>query len=294
MKKVIVILGPTGVGKTKLSIEIAKQVNGEIISGDSIQVYRRLDIGSAKIKPHEMMNIKHHLIDILDYGEEYSVCDYQRMVREKIEEIDVPIICGGTGLYIDAAIRDYRFDGVKRNDDFEKQYEDMSNEDLYKLLLEKDPKATTIHMNNRKRVLRALEIALNSDKSITDNDLGHNLIYDCLIFGLTMDREILYDRINKRVDLMINEGLLDEVKTLYDEGIIVDAIGYKEFVPYFKGFIDLDKAIEDVKKNSRHYAKRQLTWFNRNKDIEIIDCLNEEAVSNCLKKAYEFIKEKKK
>lgn len=292
MKKVVVILGPTGVGKTKLSIEIAKAIDGEIISGDSVQVYKRLNIGSAKITKEEMEGIPHHLIDFLDYGEPYSVCDFQRAVREKIEEIENPIICGGTGLYIDAAIRDYHFDGEGRNFEFEKEYAHLSNEELYSMLIKLDPKASYIHMNNRKRVLRALELFLKNKESIADNRDGHQLVYDCLIFGLSMERERLYERINKRVDLMMEAGLLKEVRDLYNEGIKPDAIGYKEFFPYFEGLITLDEAIAEIKKNSRHYAKRQITWFKRNDDIEIVDMEDEKAIFDCVNKAKNFLKEK--
>lgn len=291
MKKVIVILGPTGIGKTKLSIEIAKSINGEIISGDSIQVYKRLDIGSAKIKKEEMEGIKHHLIDILDYNEEYSVSLFQKMVREKIEEINYPIICGGTGLYIDAAIRDYRF-SKERDKSFEDKYKDLSNQELYDLLMKIDPKCSYLHPNNRKRVLRAIEVYQNDNTSISENKDGNKLIYDCLILGLSMNRDKLYDRINKRVDIMIEDGLLEEVKSLYDEGLDIHAIGYKEFYPYFKGEITLDMAIDKVKQNSRHYAKRQMTWFRHNDDITIIDMENENVIADCINLVKNFLKER--
>lgn len=292
MKKVIVILGPTGVGKTKLSIQIAKMINGEIISGDSVQVYRRLDIGSAKIMNSEMEGIKHHLIDILDPTEEFSVADFQSLVRAKLDEIDYPIICGGTGLYIDAAIRDYRFDGGKRNEEFLSQFDDLSNDELYELLLSKDPNASYIHKNNRKRVLRALEVCLCSDNCISDNRNGHQLVYDCLILGLTMERETLYNRINQRVDQMVLDGLIDEVKNLYDEGIMVNAIGYKELYPYFENKISLEEAISDIKKASRHYAKRQMTWFRHNDDIKMIDMASENAISECINLVNNFLEER--
>ncbi len=292
MKKVLVILGPTGVGKTDLSIKIAKKFNGEIISGDSVQVFRELNIGSAKIKEEEKQGVKHHLLDILDVGSEYSVCDFQKNVRDKISEIEFPIICGGTGLYIDAAIRNYEFSGDKRDETFEDQYKDFSNDELYSLLISLDPKAQTIHMNNRKRVLRALYVIKNEDKSIKDNNKGHELVYDCLILGLEMDRTILYDRINKRVDMMINEGLEAEVKSLYDNGHKVNVIGYKEFYPYFEGVSSCEDVINQIKQNSRHYAKRQFTWFRRNDDIVKIDMGSSDAINIAMEKIEKFYEEK--
>lgn len=267
MQKVIVITGPTGVGKTKLSIEIAKRYNGEIINGDAIQIYKGMDIGSAKIKEEEMEGIKHHLFSIKDVSEDYSIYNYQVDCREKIKEIQdmgkVAIIVGGTGLYIKSALYDYTLDSEKKNIDNE--YKDVSTEELYKRLklLDKD---IQIDKFNRRRVIRALNYYLENNKSIKSNDKGNKLLYDTLFIGLTCDREILYKRIDDRVDMMIKNGLLEEVKSFYDRDVrtkpLLSGIGYKELYKYFDNEIDYDEAIRLIKRNSRRYAKRQYTFFN--------------------------------
>ena len=259
---IIVITGPTGVGKTKLSISLAKRYNAEIINGDSIQVYRGLDIGSAKVTKEEMGDIKHHLFDIRDAGEEYSIYDYQNDCRKKIKDITSRgknvIIVGGTGLYIRSALYDYTLDEKKVEDN---QYDEIETEELYNRLKEID-KNIDIDKNNRRRIVRAINYYLVNNKSISDNKNGNKLLYDSIFIGLTTDREILYDKINKRVDLMIENGLLDEVKSFYDKGITFSGIGYRELFDYYEGKISLDKAIELIKRNSRRYAKRQYTFFN--------------------------------
>ena len=265
---IIVITGPTGVGKTKLSISLAKRYNAEIINGDSIQVYRGLDIGSAKVTKEEMEDIKHHLFDIRDAGEEYSIYDYQNDCRKKIKDITSRgknvIIVGGTGLYIRSALYDYTLDEKKVEDN---QYDEIETEELYNRLKEID-KNIDIDKNNRRRIVRAINYYLVNNKSISDNKNGNKLLYDSIFIGLTTDREILYDKINKRVDLMIENGLLDEVKSFYDKGITFSGIGYRELFDYYEGKISLDKAIELIKRNSRRYAKRQYTFFNNQFDIE--------------------------
>lgn len=273
MKKVIVLVGPTAVGKTALSIKIAKKYNLDIISGDSVQVFKELNIGSAKITEEEMCGVKHHLIDILNPGEYYSVADFQKNVRELIDKKELSFIVGGTGLYIKAALYDYDFSKEKRDSSIEEKYKDLSNEELYEVLKSIDLKACeNIHMNNRKRVLRAIE--LNGHKGeATNKDVP---LYDALIICLTLDREVLYERINKRVDIMIESGLIEEVKDLYDRGIRPHAIGYTELINYFDGLISLDEAIELIKKNSRHYAKRQMTWFKNQMNVKFFNP-NEEA-----------------
>ncbi|NLG82729.1 MAG: tRNA (adenosine(37)-N6)-dimethylallyltransferase MiaA [Bacilli bacterium] len=271
MEKVLVIIGPTAVGKTALSIKMAKKFNGEIINGDSVQVYRSLDIGSAKIKPEEMEGIPHHLLDILEPTESFSVADFQKLVRQKIKEItnrgNLPIIVGGTGLYIQAALYDFRFEDPGRNDEYTSIYNEISNEELHQLLMNIDPdEASKTHPNNRRRILRALEIHAHLNKTKTELLAlqKHELLYDVFIIGLDMERKQLYDRINKRVDQMMQDNLPEEVYSLYQKGIKVNAIGYKEFYDYFEGKKTLVEVINEIKKNTRRYAKRQLTYF-RNK-----------------------------
>lgn len=263
MNKVIVVVGPTAVGKTKISIELAKYYNCDVISGDSVAVYKRLDIGSAKPTEAEMQGIKHHLIDILEPTDGYSVADFQKNARAIMDNNKLSLICGGTGLYVQGALFNYEFKAQKRDFDFGKKYEHLSNEELYKLLLEIDPNIDTnkLHPNNRKRVLRALEVKNELDESIHSFNKNKEALYDYYIVYLSMPREKLYDRINKRVDIMIKDGLLEEVKSLFDDGIYPHAIGYQELVPYFNNQVSLDSAIEEIKKNTRHLAKRQETWF---------------------------------
>lgn len=263
MNKVIVVVGPTAVGKTKISIELAKYYNCDVISGDSVAVYKRLDIGSAKPTEAEMQGIKHHLIDILEPTDGYSVADFQKNARAIMDNNKLSLICGGTGLYVQGALFNYEFKAQKRDFDFGKKYEHLSNEELYKLLLETDPNIDTnkLHPNNRKRVLRALEVKNELDESIHSFNKNKEALYDYYIVYLSMPREKLYDRINKRVDIMIKDGLLEEVKSLFDDGIYPHAIGYQELVPYFNNQVSLDSAIEEIKKNTRHLAKRQETWF---------------------------------
>jgi tRNA dimethylallyltransferase len=269
MKKIIVIVGPTGVGKTKMSVLLAKALNGEIINADSMQVYKQLNIGTAKIKDHEKENIPHYLFDIKNVIEEYSVYNYQKDCREYIDKIlnenKTPIIVGGTGLYIKAALYDYVFneESYDKND-----YGNYSNEQLYKMLIEVNPN-TDIHINNRKRVVRTLN-KYNNDNNQPNN--SNNLIYDAIFIGLTMPREELYNRINNRVEEMFEEGLLDEVKVLYEQNIISKAIntaiGYKEVYQYLDNNISKEEMIDVIKKNSRRYAKRQYTWFNNQMNIK--------------------------
>lgn len=270
MYKVLVIVGPTAVGKSSFGIECAKAFNGEIISGDSVQIYKGLDIGSAKIKKEEMMGIAHHLIDIKDVRETYNVKDFQDLARTVIEDISkrnkLPIIVGGTGLYVKACLYDYRFNDEEKEDDL---YEELSNEDIYNILKEKDPLCLSkIHINNRRRLVRALNVLNKTGEKFSANieSQNHELLYDAKIIGLTMDRDKLYERINSRVDMMVNEGLVDEIKGLLEEGISFDdqamqGIGYKEFRSYFEKGTSLDKVLDEIKRNSRRFAKRQYTWF---------------------------------
>ena len=277
---VLCIVGPTAVGKTKMSIELAKQLNGEIISGDSMQIYRGMDIGTAKATMDERQGIPHHLIDEKNPDEPYSVAAFQQTVRAKMEEIKsrgkLPIIVGGTGLYIKSVLYDYEFAGESESKEIdEAKYGHLSNEELHaKLAAVDEAGAKDIHPNNRKRVIRALEIYETSGvkKSEMIEKQEHKMIYDACLIGLTDDRNVLYDRINKRVDVMYETGLVEEVKALFDQGIPAEsqsirAIGYKELYDYFKGLISLEESKELIKRNSRRYAKRQYTWFNNQMDV---------------------------
>ena len=268
MKKVLVVVGPTAVGKTKISISLAKHYGIDIISGDSVAIYKRLDIGSAKPTKEEMDGVRHHLIDIKDPKESYSACDFQREARKILDQNDFTLICGGTGLYIQSALFNYEFNAPRRDLDYGKKYENLSNQELYDLLLKKDPNIDRekLHPNNRKRVLRALEVKEELDLSIHSFNHKDEALYDYFIVYLSLDREVLYERINKRVDMMVSDGLIDEVKALYDDGIYPHAIGYQELVPYFDHDITLESAIEEIKKNTRHLAKRQETWFRHQMD----------------------------
>ena len=263
---IIVITGPTGVGKTKLSVELAKKYNAEIINADSVQVYKGLNIGSAKITEEEKESIPHHLFDIREVDEEYSIYNYQRDCRKLIDEITSRsknvILVGGTGLYIKSALYDYTLDENKHNE----EYEDRTTEELYQELIKLD-NDIDIDRYNRRRVVRALNYYKETGKSIKENNNGNKLLYDAIFIGLTMDdRNKLYERINNRVDKMIEMGLVDEVKSFYDKGIktkpLLSAIGYKELYQYFDGIITYEEAIDLIKRNSRRYAKRQYTFFN--------------------------------
>jgi len=285
-QKLIVLIGPTAVGKTKLSIELAKKFNGEIISGDSMQIYKGMDIGTAKITQEEMEGIPHHLIDIKEPDESFSTAEFQELVRKKIDEISsrgkMPMIVGGTGLYIQSVIFDYHFTDAPSDPTFRRSLEQAAEangqEFLHGKLKDADPEsAARIHPNNVRRVIRALEIIHCTGK--TAGELQENqspeLLYDTALIGLTMDREMLYNRINYRVDLMMKQGLLDEVQYFYEKGLrdcqSIQAIGYKELYDYFDGKVPLELAIENLKQNSRRYAKRQLTWFRNKMNVEWFD-----------------------
>ncbi len=274
MDKVIVIVGPTGIGKTKLSIELSLKLNGEIINADSTQVYKTLDIATAKVTEEEKQNIVHHLIDIKDITQEYTVYDYQKDCRKTIKDIlnknKTPIIVGGTGLYIKASLYDYKFENEKETN----YYENISDEDLFKKLISIDPN-TQIHKNNRKRIVRALNYYDKTGNIPSSKEKTNKLLYNTIFIGLTTDRDTLYNKINDRVDLMIKNGLLKEAKTIYDSNIrtkaVMTPIGYKELFDYFDGKKTLEECVELIKKNSRNYAKRQYTWFNNQMNIKWFD-----------------------
>ena len=267
---IIVILGPTAVGKTKLSVEIAKRINGEIINADSTQVYRKLDIATAKVTLEEKENIPHHLFDIKDITEDYTVFDYQKDCRLCIDDIisrcKTPILVGGTGLYIKAALYDYKFTHDDNN-----TYDELSLDELYNKVICMD-KDNTIHKNNRKRLVRALNYMEATNNPYSKKDKSDKLLYDTLFIGLTCDRNILYDRINKRVDVMVSNGLINEAKKVFDSNIrtkaVLTPIGYKELFPYFDGVKNLESCLDKIKQNSRHYAKRQYTFFNHQLDVK--------------------------
>lgn len=267
MSKIIVIIGPTGIGKTKLSLELAETLDAEIINADAMQVYKEMNIGTAKIT--NTLGIPHHLLNIRSVTDNYSVYEYQKDARKVLDDLiknnKNVIIVGGTGLYIKALLYDYKFDNEMFND----TYDELSNQEILNEII-KISNNVDIHINNRKRLVRTLNRFKNNN-NVTNN--GNNLIYNNVYFiGLTTDRKILYNRINNRVDDMIKEGLIDEVKTLYDKNIntipINTAIGYKELYKYFNNEMSLKDTIELVKKNSRHYAKRQYTWINNKMNVK--------------------------
>ena len=271
---VIVITGPTAVGKTKLSIELAKYLNGEIINADSTQVYNKMNIGTAKITEKEKEGIPHHLFDIKEVTDEYTVYDYQRDCRNCIKEIlnrgKTPILVGGTGLYIKAALYDYKFNEESNT----YSYEEYSNDELYQELIKVDPN-TDIHQNNRKRVERAITYYRNHNKPMSENQKSDKLLYDAVFIGLTTNRDILYDRINKRVDKMVIDGLVEEAKYFYDLKIstraLLTPICYKELFMYFDGDLTLEESLDLIRQRSRKYAKRQYTWFNHQLDVKWYD-----------------------
>lgn len=282
----VVIVGPTASGKTELSIELAKQINGEIISGDSMQVYKQMDIGTAKVTNEEMDGIPHYMIDILNPDDSFSVYDFKLRAQALIEDITsrgkIPIIAGGTGLYIQSLIYDYPFDDETVSKEVEQKtqlqlqkLEQLTNQEVHDYLATFDPQsAKDIHPNNRKRVLRAIEYYLNTKKLISSRKKVQQFTenYDTLLIGIEMSRETLYSRINKRVDIMLGHGLFNEVKNLVEQGYestqSMQAIGYKELVPVVNGESSIDQAVETLKQHSRQYAKRQLTWFKNKLTVQ--------------------------
>lgn len=295
MKKIplIILTGPTAVGKTALSIELAKDLNAEIISADSMQLYKYMDIGSAKVTKEEMDGIKHYMIDEVTPDFPFSVSEFQKRSNEYIKEIDSKgkkvLITGGTGLYLNSLI--YNMDFAKSNannelrEKLEKELEEHGIDYMHEKLKSLDSEAASrIHKNNTKRVIRALEVCLDGKKMKDfSNDLEYNENYEPIIIVLNRDRDVLYDRINKRVDIMINSGLVEEVKKLLSLGynkdlISMQGIGYKEIVKYLEGEYTLDEAIEIIKRDSRRYAKRQITWFKRYKDSKWFDLGNYEDI----------------
>lgn len=287
-KPLIVLTGPTAVGKTSLSISLAKAVNGEIISADSMQVYKGMDIGSAKIRKEEMQGVTHYLVDILEPEEEFHIVKFQELAKAALEEIyakgKIPILVGGTGFYIQAVTRDIDFTQAEQETSYREELEQFAKEKgaeyLHEKLREVDSKsAENIHANNVKRVIRALEFYHQNGTPISEHNeeqkqqtSPYNLVY----FVLTAPREILYERIDRRVDQMMEEGLLEEVKSLRERGchrgmVSMQGLGYKELLAYLEGEYPLEEAVRILKRDTRHFAKRQLTWFRREQDVIWVD-----------------------
>lgn len=287
---IIVITGPTGVGKTKLSVCLAKKINAEVINADSMQVYKGLDIATAKIKEEEKEGVVHHLFDIAEVNDNYSVYDYQRDCRRKIEEITSRgkniIIVGGTGLYIKSALYNYEFNEEDNTYDFS----NMSNNEILNKIKEYD-EDIDIHVNNRQRLERALTKVMNGS---VNSLKGNQRIYDFKMIGLTLDRDLLYKRIDSRVDEMVRDGLIEEARMLYDKGVysksIKTGIGYKELYQYFDGKITLDEALDLIKKNSRHYAKRQYTFFNNQFSMKWFN-VDFDNFDNTIDEVYKYVTE---
>jgi len=286
--KLIILAGPTASGKTSVSIDLAKRLGGEIISADSMQVYKYMDVGTAKISVEEMQGVKHHLIDVLDPKEDFNIVKFQNMVKCSIEEIvkngHIPILVGGTGFYIQSVIYDIDFNNEDDNSSvrkkLEEEYDTLGADFMHEKLKKIDiVSAQNIHKNNKKRIIRAIEYFLMNNEPIS----SHNEVqrekkspYDYRFFVLNPPRDILYERINKRVDIMVENGLVDEVKKLREMGlstanISMQGIGYKEIIEYLDGEVSLETAIENIKQNTRHMAKRQVTWFKRENDVIYVD-----------------------
>ena len=286
---IIAIVGPTGVGKTKMSISLAKKYNAEIISVDSMQIYKKMDIGTSKVTNMEMNGVIHHMIDIKNPEEDYSVFDYQKDARgvldKLISEGKNVIIVGGTGLYLKALLYNYEFKENNNRKDFSR----YTNEELYDMVKNIDP-ISKIHVNNRQRLESFLNNHENNDKIVSDK-----CIYDAKIIGLTTNRDSLYEAINDRVDKMVSDGLIDEARYFYDNNInskaIKTAIGYKELYLYFDDKISLDDAIELIKKKSRNYAKRQYTWFNNQMNVKWFN-IDKNDFNNTIKSVISYIEGK--
>ena len=290
--KVIVIVGPTASGKTALSIELAKQINGEIVSCDSMQIYKDMNIGSAKPSLEEMQGIKHYMIDIVEPDKRFSVAEYKKQAEQAIEEIlskgKMPIVIGGTGLYADSLIYGIEYPEIEFDKNYRNELENIANSkeglsNLYEKAKEIDSKAIEkISPNDKKRILRILEIYHSTGKTKTELEAEsrkNEVKYDYRVFVINMDRQILYNRINKRVEIMIENGLIEEVKNLLDKykefPTAMQGLGYKEVVEYLNGYLTKDEMIEKIKQETRRYAKRQLTWFRKNKNTIWIDGLND-------------------
>lgn len=304
MKPMIILTGPTAAGKTSLSIRLAKEINGAVISADSMQVYKKMDIGTAKIMPEEMKGVDHYLVDVLDPKDEFHVARFQQMAKEALECIyakgQIPIIVGGTGFYIQALLYDIQFTDTKMDESYRKELakiaQEKGNHFLHEMLAKVDPVgAEAIHENNVKRVIRALEYYKETGEPISvHNERERNRVspYRFAYFVLTHERPVLYDRINRRVDQMLEQGLVEEVKKLKEEGydrslVSMQGLGYKEIFRYLDGEISLEEAVYILKRDTRHFAKRQLTWFGRERDVIMIEKQkfeNDDAILQYMKK----------
>ena len=306
----IVILGPTASGKTSLSIEVAKRYNGEIVSADSMQIYKYMDIGTAKPSMEEREGIKHHMLDVAAPDEEFSVYSYAEKAKKCIEQIynsgSLPIMVGGTGLYIDNVLQNISLAEQKDKSEWREKLtleaQKYGNEHMHKKLAEIDVQAAkNIHPNNIRRVIRALEVYYETGKTFSEqieNSKNEPSPYESIIFMPMWERETLYERIDKRVDIMFDDGLMDEFVSLVKKGYShklnsMQAIGYKELFAYYRGLSSFDEAKELIKKHSRNYAKRQLTWFKRNKDIILLDAQNKDIKEECADCISEWLKGRK-
>lgn len=289
MKKIVVIVGPTASGKTKLSVELAKKIDAEIINGDSVQIYQRLDIGSAKIKEEEKQGIKHHLFDVCDPKQTYTAYQFQKDVRNLIDKIETPMIVGGTGLYIKSALYDYEFEDEDDKFDVEKMYQDVSNEELYEKLLILDPNIN-IDMHNRRRLLRALALAhqgnYRSEKQNKDQPL-----YDLCIIYLDLDRKVLEERLHIRLEKQLEEGFIDEVKALKEDGIKINAIGYREIDQYLDDILTYEEMKKEIIKKSKALAKKQKTWFKNQMHAHMLDALSDDLVEQATNIVLTFLEE---
>lgn len=284
-KKLVILAGPTAVGKTKLSIRLAKKIGGEIISADSMQVYRGMDIGSAKITPDEMCGVRHHLIDVLDPSQPFDVVQFQKLAKEAAEDITrrgkIPVLVGGTGFYIQSVVYDIDFTENDGDDSFRRMLESISDPSSLHAMLEKaDPEsAAAIHPNNVRRTIRALEFLHQTGGKISEHNLrerSRKSPWRFCYFVLTQDREKVYDRINRRVDQMLEDGLEEEVRKLREMGMTSEmtsmkGLGYAEMLRYLSGEIPYEECVRLIKRNTRHFAKRQLTWFRREREVTWID-----------------------
>ncbi len=305
--KLLAIVGPTASGKTDVAIEVAKAFNGEIVSADSMQIYRGMSIGSAQPTAKQMQEVAHHMVAIREPDCSYSVSLYQNNARAAIADIQsrgqLPILCGGTGLYANAILYNLDFTGASQDTEYRAElqaiYEKEGAERLYKMLVEVAPeRAKSIHPNNVKRVIRSLEVHHMSGETI--EPLNQEKLYEpyyknTMIFGIDHDREVLYERINQRVDRMVESGLISEVQALMDRGCTLDhmamqGLGYKEIIRYLNGNTTLEKALYIIKRDTRHFAKRQLTWFKRDKNIHWIEAPRFCNVTDIYTKLYEYIK----